>query len=79
MIVLILESEVINLINLDLVRKHRIFLGLTQDKMAEKLDLCNTTYKRSELGERVFKVDELLLFCKVCNLNNEQILELLGV
>ena len=42
------------------VRQKRIMLGLTQEKISEKLDLSESFYSRIERGERILSVETLI-------------------
>lgn len=46
-------------VNLDFIRTRRNELGLTQEQMAESLNIPRTFYNRRELGRTNFKAVEM--------------------
>ena len=56
-------------IDLDLIRKTRRSKELTQDEMAEALNITRVLYNRRERGDVSFKVSELPILAKKLELS----------
>ncbi|GCF92467.1 transcriptional regulator [Enterococcus florum] len=55
-------------VNLELIKKRRIELGLSQSKVAEYLGITNDKYSKRENGEHKFKSEELPALSKVLSI-----------
>ena len=59
-----------------LIRRHREQLGLSQDKVAERLELNRVSYSQIERGRRKINADELVNLSNVLNISTSIILGL---
>ena len=51
------------------LKQKRLALGMTQEKVAEKLDLSESFYSRIERGDRVLSVDSLVKISRFYDLS----------
>ena len=56
------------------IRQKRQVLGLTQERVSEKLDLSESFYSRIERGERVLSVETLMKIANFYNLSLDYLL-----
>ena len=57
------------------IRKYRLLNNMTQEKLAEKLDLDTQYYAQLERGERNFTIEKIIRLCSIFNTGIENIIE----
>ena len=58
------------------IKKYRLANKLTQEQLAEKLNLDTQYYAQLERGERNFTIDKIVSACLVFNIGIEDIVEI---
>ena len=56
------------------IKEKRLQLGLTQEKVSEKLDLSDSFYSRAERGERILSVETLVKIANFYDLSLDYLL-----
>lgn len=62
--------------NYNLLKLERVKLGLTQEQVAEKLNISATAYSKKENGHTDFSLNQLKILKSLFNLNIEQFNEI---
>lgn len=58
------------------IKKYRLLNKMTQEQLAELLDLDTQYYAQLERGERNFTIDKIIRVCSVFHIGIEQIIEI---
>lgn len=58
------------------IKKYRLLNHLTQEKMAEMLDLDTQYYAQLERGERNFTIEKIIKLCTIFHIGIENIIEI---
>lgn len=56
------------------IAQARLLSGLTQEQMAQKLDMTLKTYNYKESIPRKFKLGEMLDFCSICGVDISELI-----
>lgn len=57
------------------IKKYRLLNNLTQEELAEKLDLDTQYYAQLERGERNFTIEKIIRLCSIFHTGIENIIE----
>ena len=57
------------------IRKYRLLNNMTQEELAEKLDLDTQYYAQLERGERNFTIEKIIRLCSIYHTGIENIIE----
>ena len=57
------------------IRKYRLLNNMTQEELAEKLDLDTQYYAQLERGERNFTIEKIIRLCSIFHTGIENIIE----
>lgn len=57
------------------IKKYRLLNNMTQEELAEKLDLDTQYYAQLERGERNFTIEKIIRLCSVFHTGIENIIE----
>lgn len=58
------------------IKKYRLLNKMTQEALAEKLDLDTQYYAQLERGERNFTIEKIVKICSIFNIGIENIIEI---
>ena len=58
------------------IKKYRLLNRMTQEKLAEQLDLDTQYYAQLERGERNFTIEKLIRLCSIFQIGIEDIVEI---
>lgn len=58
------------------IKKYRLLHGMTQEEMAEKLDIDTQYYAQLERGERNFTIDKIVKVCQIFQIGVDKIIEI---
>lgn len=58
------------------VKKYRLLNHMTQEELAEKLDMDTQYYAQIERGERKFTLEKIIKVCRVLNVNIQDIVDI---
>lgn len=58
------------------VKKYRLLNHMTQEELAEKLDMDTQYYAQIERGERRFTLEKIIKVCRVLNVNIQDIVDI---
>ncbi len=58
------------------IKKYRLLNRMTQEKLAEQLDLDTQYYAQLERGERNFTIEKLIRLCSIFQIGIEDIIEI---
>ena len=58
------------------IKKYRLLNRMTQEKLAERLDLDTQYYAQLERGERNFTIEKLIRLCSIFQIGIEDIIEI---
>lgn len=58
------------------IRKYRLLNKMTQEEIAEKLDLDTQYYAQLERGERNFTIEKIIRLCSIFHTGIENIIEI---